>query len=113
MSYNHGKAEKIFQKQWKEKKSLYIKFGMTEEQIDSLYELEREQFNSNRRFYENNESLFESDSNKKLIYEEKSIIDIDNWQEEIEDNDTYNRLKQVPQIYLKAYIMHKLYYDFI
>lgn len=52
MWYNHAKAELIFQKEWKEKERFYRDNGMTDAQIDELYDLERDIFKSDRRFYE-------------------------------------------------------------
>ncbi len=57
MGYNHASAEKDFNEQWKKAEEKYRQLGMTEEQIKELYKLERETFNSNRRFYENTVEL--------------------------------------------------------
>ena len=110
MGYNHGKAEKLFQKQWQEKKERYIKLGMTKEQIDALYEADREEFNSDRRFYENNESLFDSERSNIVAYDEDyAAMDSQNWIEVISDQQAYLKIKSMPEIKRQAYELYKIY----
>ena len=58
MSYNHGLEEKKFNEYWNEISEEYRKAGMTEDQIMSMLEFEREVFNSDRRYRENTVELF-------------------------------------------------------
>ena len=52
MWYNHAKAEAVFKQEWTQKEHICRENGMTDAQIQELYDLEREIFNSDRRFYE-------------------------------------------------------------
>lgn len=52
MWYNHAKAEAVFKQEWTQKEHICRESGMTDAQIQELYDLEREIFNSDRRFYE-------------------------------------------------------------
>lgn len=57
MAYNHGLEEKKFQKEWKKLKAEYVENGMSKEQIDAIYEFDRDVFNSDRRYLENHEDF--------------------------------------------------------
>lgn len=110
MGYNHGKAEAAFQKQWQEKRIAYVKLGMTEEQINSIYDYERSEFNSDRRFFENTICLEDTDFPNMHIRRESSLcMNPGSWIEEMEDENTYLALKALPEIKIRAYTLYKLY----
>ena len=51
MAYNHGKAERRWQF-WKEKEEKILReCGVDEETIEEIRTFDREEFNSDRRFY--------------------------------------------------------------
>ena len=51
MGYNHGRALKVFKNEWEEKEKIYRGLGMTEEQIQKIYDLDYSVFCSDRCFY--------------------------------------------------------------
>lgn len=54
MSYNHGAEEKKFQIMEEETREAFVKYGVSIEKYEELYEFDRVIFNSDRRFYERN-----------------------------------------------------------
>ena len=83
MAYNHGKEEKEFKEQWKQKEKLYHEIGMTDEQISTI-----------RKFDEN---AFKLDT---YLAEYWTVL--------IDSNDKYCRLMKVPSIMRKAFYMYKV-----
>ena len=107
MSYNHGLEEKKFNEYWNEISEEYRKAGMTEEQIISMLEFEREIFNSDRRYRENTVELFDSDTNQNLqIYDDYSTTKRYGWIDEIDDMETYEKIMAMPEIWVEAFTMY-------
>ena len=52
MGYNHGYALKKHKEMWKKAEEEYRQLGMTEEQINAIYEMEKAELNSDRVYYE-------------------------------------------------------------
>lgn len=52
MNYNHGKAQKEFEREWAKTEAYFKENGMTEEQIAAMYEYDLEAFKSERRYQE-------------------------------------------------------------
>ena len=52
MNYNHGKAQKEFEREWAKTEAYFRENGMTEEQIAAMYEYDLEAFKSERRYQE-------------------------------------------------------------
>lgn len=48
MGYNHGYALKKHKEMWKKEEEEYRQLGMTEEQINAIYEMEKAELNSDR-----------------------------------------------------------------
>ena len=108
MIYNHAKAEAKFRKEWEKKVRFYKKNGMTQEQIDSIYQFEREVFNSNRRFYEHCVGLQTEGYNPNLSVE--SIFeryDADTWTDAL-DEELQKQLKKFKPVQLKAFYLYKV-----
>lgn len=109
VGYNHAKEERKFWIRWTEKKSMYMKAGMTEEQINQIYEYERLEFNSNRSFFEHTVSFSETNHSLTLFYQENCLFsDWNNWMQLIPEN-AYRKLCQLPEEHLKAFTLHRLY----
>lgn len=107
MSYNHGMEEKKFNEYWNEISEEYRKAGMTEEQIISMLEFEREIFNSDRRYRENTVELFDSDTNQNLqIYDDYSTTKRYGWIDVIDNMEAYEKIMALPEIWVKAFTMY-------
>ncbi len=57
MSWNNGLERKKFEARMAKQAKEYRKAGMTEEQIQAMYEFDLEQFNSDRRYYMHTQPL--------------------------------------------------------
>lgn len=107
MSYNHGLEEKKFNEYWNEISEEYRNVGMTEEQIMSMLEFEREVFNSDRRYRENTVELFDSDTNQNLqIYDDYSTTKRYGWIDVIDNMEAYEKIMALPEIWVKAFTMY-------
>lgn len=107
MSYNHCLEEKKFNEYWNEISEEYRNAGMTEEQIMSMLEFEREVFNSDRRYRENTVELFDNETNKNLqIYDNYSTTKRYGWIDEIDDMETYEKIMSLPEIWVEAFTMY-------
>lgn len=108
MKYNHAKAEAKFRKEWEKKLRFYKENGMTQEQIDSIYQFERDVFNSNRRFYEHCVGLQTEGYNLNLSVE--SIFeryDADTWTDALDEN-LQKQLKKCKPVQLKAFYLYRV-----
>lgn len=109
VGYNHAKEERKFWIRWTEKKSMYMKAGMTEEQINQIYEYERLEFNSDRSFFEHTVSSSEINYSFALSYQENFLFsDWDSWMQLLPE-DTYKKLCKLSEEHLKAFTLHRLY----
>lgn len=107
MSYNHGLEEKKFNEYWNEISEEYRKAGMTEEQIMSMLEFEREVFNSDRRYRENTVELFDNDTNQNLqIYDNYSTTKRYGWIDAIDNMEAYEKIMAMPDIWREAFTMY-------
>ena len=106
MWYNHAQAEAVFKQDWTQKEHICRESGMTEAQIQELYDLEREIFNSDRRFYEHcemNDKLL-SQMQQQAITE---TYDAFNWILVL-PSETQQRLLQLPAERLQAFYLHRI-----
>ena len=62
MNYNHGKAKKKFEREWKKTEAYFRENGMTEEQIAAMREFDLEAFKSDRRYAEHTADFSCADS---------------------------------------------------
>lgn len=109
MGYNHAKAERQFRLRWASEEVMYRKAGMTEEQINQIYEYERLEFNSDRSFFEHTVSFSETDRSLTLSYQEEFLFsDWNSWMQLLPE-DTYEKLCKLPEEHLKAFTLHRLY----
>lgn len=113
MGWNNSNQRKKFEARMKKQAEEYRAAGMTEEQIQAMYEFDLEQFKSDRRFYTHtqplNECSFDDDScdesdNGLLdgFSDLLSVTDDDStehsrfwWIEQIDDEALAERLKQL------------------
>ena len=107
MSYNHGLEEKKFNEYWNEISEEYRKAGMTEDQIMSMLEFEREVFNSDRRYRENTVELFDNETNQNLqIYDNYSTTKRYGWIDAIDNMEAYEKIMALPKIWVVAFTMY-------
>ena len=106
MRYNHRKAEIIFEREWSKEKERFIAAGMTDEQINSIYEYERKVFNSERRYYENTVSIEDDDLISRIRQTETVLISGRLfWLDEI-SSDACKRLIMLPSEHIEAFTMY-------
>ena len=115
MNWNNGYERRKFEARQKKQAEEYRALGMSEEQIQSIYEFDLEQFNSERRYREHTQAFLpddfdenEDDEEKLSIFEKfkdvltTSIEDGDNqprywWIEEIDDSYISEALRMLSQ----------------
>ena len=115
MSWNNAYERKKFESKQKKQAEEYRALGMTEEQIQAMYEFDLEQFNSERRYREHTQAFIpdafdedEDDDEKLSIFEKfkdvltTSIEDLGNksrywWVEEIDDSDMVKKIKSLSE----------------
>lgn len=112
MAWNNGLERKKFDEEQKRLAAEYRAAGMTEYQIEQMYQFDLDAFNSKRRFNEHTQQfpedvLEESDDDKSPLFEkfldslsvELDLSDIKDrywWIEEIEDEQLARKLKTLP-----------------
>ena len=106
MWYNHGKAEQLFRKEWAVKLKYYREHGMTDAQIQELYELERAIFHSDRRFYEHHASDYEVSFSMQYP-EDTETYDESNWITVL-PQELQERLLLLPKERLLAFYYHRV-----
>jgi len=104
MGYNHAKAEKEFWEMWNEKQKICREAEMSEENIQKLFETEREIFNSDRRFYEHNPLSLNDTQAERIDYDRLEKC----WMELIPDENAYRKVMELPEIVRKAYFLNKI-----
>lgn len=104
MTYNHSLEEKKFKEEWAEKAKEYRKVGMTEEQIAEIYNFDREVFNSDRRYLENREEIFDDACLK--TEDDYSANSRYSWLDEIGDMEAYKKVMALPEIWREAFTMY-------
>lgn len=115
MSWNDGYERKMFAKRQKKQAEEYRALGMTEEQIQTMYEFDLEQFKSERRhrmhtqqftssdFDEGEEDDSESTLLDKFFDELTCTIETSGdksrywWVEEIDDSETVKKIKSLSE----------------
>lgn len=115
MSWNDAYERRKFKENQKKQAAEYRALGMTEEQIQALYEFDLEQFRSDRRFYSHTQPLTasdfvegkedESESTLLLKFFDELTVTIDNcgeksrywWVDEIGDDDLLSGVKYLTQ----------------
>ena len=92
MAYNHGLEEKKFKEEWDRQCAVFIAAGMSDAAIEEMYTRDREAFNSDRAFLEQNISL-----ESLFTYDGTACPEISTWgrYDWIDDLDTPERAKQI------------------
>ena len=106
MRYNHRTAEIIFEKKWSEEKERFIAAGMTDQQISSIYEFEREVFNSERRYYENTVSVEDDDLLDRLRSIEAPQSEGRYFWLDRASPSAYKQLMELPSEFIVAFTMY-------
>lgn len=115
MSWNDGYERRKFEARQKKQAEEYRALGMTEEQIQVMYEFDLEKYKSDRRYYSHTQSFIpddfdegEDDDEKLSIFDKfkdvltTSIEDSGNksrywWIEEIDNPNLVKKIKALPQ----------------
>lgn len=115
MSWNNGYRRKQFEEKQKKQAEEYRALGMTEEQIQAMYEFDLEQFKSDRNYYSHTQPLTasdfdegkedESESTLLLKFFDELTVTIDNcgeksrywWVEEINNSQLYKIVISLPK----------------
>lgn len=115
MSWNDGYKRRKFEARQKKQAEEYRALGMTEEQIQVMYEFDLEKYKSDRRYYSHTQSFIpddfdegEDDDEKLSIFDKfkdvltTSIEDSGNksrywWIEEIDNPNLVKNIKALPQ----------------
>ncbi|MFI3227861.1 MAG: sigma-70 family RNA polymerase sigma factor [Clostridia bacterium] len=101
MYFNYAKERKKFEIKWEKLRKEYLEAGMHAEDIEIMYKLDLDVFNSNRRYINHYEDFdFANDKNKgfyKIANAEFSCeIYLEmNWVEELESDDLYEKITQL------------------
>ena len=74
MSWNDAYERRKFKENQKKQAAEYRALGMTEEQIQAMYEFDLEQFRSDRRFYSHTQSLLPDTFDENEDNDEKLSI---------------------------------------
>ena len=74
MGWNNAYERKKFEAKQKKQAEEYRALGMTEEQIQIMYEFDLEQFNSNRSYYSHTQSFIPDDFDESEDDDEKLSI---------------------------------------
>lgn len=101
MKWNNGKKRREFETQQAKLKVQYIAAGMTEEQIQAMYELDLAEFNGQRREAEHTFKLYEIDLENVTVEPECSSMSRYAWIDEISDERIIAALKSMPQEYIE------------
>ena len=115
MGWNNAYERKKFEAKQKKQAEEYRALGMSEEQIQIMYEFDLEQFNSNRSYYSHTQSFIpddfdesEDDDEKLSIFEKfKDVLTISIedssdksrywWIEEIDEPETVKKIKSLSE----------------
>ena len=115
MGWNNAYERKKFDERQKKQAEEYRALGMTEEQIQVMYEFDLEQFKSNRSYYSHTQSFIpddfdesEDDDEKLSIFEKfKDVLTISIedssdksrywWIEEIDEPETVKKIKSLSE----------------
>ena len=115
MGWNNAYERKKFEAKQKKQAEEYRALGMSEEQIQIMYEFDLEQFNSNRSYYSHTQSFIpddfdesEDDDEKLSIFEkfkDALTISIEDssdkskywWIEEIDEPETVKKIKSLSE----------------
>ena len=109
MSYNHGAAQRAFEKEWQKKERQYRKLGMTDEQISSIREFDEREFKADRAYLEKRVPLAEADEFRQTTIDESIIDNIEeNWYEYITDSEKKKGVRNVPAKMRKAFYLNKV-----
>lgn len=109
MSYNHGAAQRAFEKEWQKKEKQYRELGMTDEQISSIREFDEREFKADRAYLEKRVPLAEADEFRQTTIDESVIDNIkENWYEYITDSEMKKAVRNVPAKMRKAFYLNKV-----
>lgn len=109
MSYNHGVAQRAFEKEWQKKERQYRELGMTERQISAIREFDEEEFRAERVYLEKKVPLAEADEFRQTTIDEFFVDDIEeNWYEYITDPEKRKALRKVPANMRRTFYLNKV-----
>lgn len=95
MAFNHAKEEKKFKERKTKEEKLLRSLKVDESLIDILYDFDRDQFNCDRRFGENEDVTKDIFFICKPSYDKKVINSFNDIIEELQDEDIYISLVHI------------------
>lgn len=105
MAYNHGKAERRW-RLWKEKKKRILReCGVDEETIEEIRTFDREEFNSDRRFYTRLNDVGEYIAETAMQEPPMEVNTVWDMLNEIEDENLYRALLTVDKRTLQIVLL--------
>ena len=105
MAYNHGKAERRW-RLWKEKEEKILReCGVDEETIEEIRTFDREEFNSDRRFYTRLNDVGEYIAETAMQEPPMEINTVWDMLNEIEDENLYRALLTVDKRTLQTVLL--------
>lgn len=111
MAYNHKKEELIWRKKKEKEEALLRKLGFPEDKIRMLYDYDRDAFNCDRHYGENEDVTQEGFFNKHLVYDRIIIITIEDLLDQVEDKNLLFKLKKADKILLQILLLRFLDYE--
>lgn len=111
MTYNHKKEELRWKKEKKKEEILLRKLGFPEDKIQKLYDYDREIFNRDRHYGENENVTQEDFFNRHPVYDRIIIITIEDLLDQIEDKNLLFKLRKADKILLHILLLRFLDYE--
>ena len=111
MAYNHKKEELIWRKKKEKEEALLRKLGFPEDKIRMLYDYDRDAFNCDRHYGENEDVTQEGSFNKHPVYDRIIIITIEDLLDQVEDKNLLFKLKKADKILLQILLLRFLDYE--
>lgn len=111
MAYNHKKEELIWRKKKEKEEALLRKLGFPEDKIRMLYDYDRDAFNCDRHYGENEDVTQEGFFNKHQVYDRIIIITIEDLLDQVEDKNLLFKLKKADKILLQILLLRFLDYE--
>lgn len=111
MAYNHKKEELIWRKKKEKEEALLRKLGFPEDKIRMLYDYDRDVFNCDRHYGENEDVTQEGFFNKHPVYDHIIIITVEDLLDQVEDKNLLFKLKKADKVLLQILLLRFLDYE--
>lgn len=111
MAYNHKTAELIWKNKKVKEEALLRKLGYSEDKIKMLYDYDKETFNCDRRYGENEDVTKEGFFNRQPAYDKVIIATIEDLLDQIEDLNLLSKLKKADKVLLQILLLRFFDYE--